>query len=126
MTSDGGIDPVTPKETIGRGVGFAADRGSHADAVGAAGFDGANQAGGTVCAVRAGSQPCARGTPINAVSGFFGRAGAHAVAAGTAWPECVACLPRARVTGAGSLGADAGGTLTGGNAPLVYDTLIRA
>ena len=126
MAGDGGIDPVTPKETIWRGVGFAAERGSHADALGAASFDGANQAGGTVCAVRAGGQPCARGTAVNAVSGSFSRAGAHAVAAGTTWPECVACLPRARVTGAGSLGADAGGTLTEKNTPLVYDTLIRA
>ena len=126
MIGDGGVDPVTPKETIGRGVGFAAERGSHADAVGAAGLDGANQAGGTVCTVRAGGQPCARGTAVNAISGFFGRAGAHAIAAGTAWPERVACLPRARVTGAGSLGADAGGTLTGKTTPLVYFTLIRA
>lgn len=125
MTGDGGVDPVTPKETIGRGVGFAADRRSHADAVGAAGCDSANQAGGAVRAVGAGGQSCARGTAVNAISGFFRRAGAHAVAAGTAWPKCVARLPRARVTGAGSLGADAGGTLTEKKTPLVYDTLIR-
>lgn len=51
MTSDGGIGPVAPEEATGRGVGPAADRGAHTDALGTAGGYSANQAGGAVPAV---------------------------------------------------------------------------
>lgn len=111
MTGDGGIGPVAPEETTGRRVGPAADRGAHTDAIGTAGGYGANQAGGAVPAVGAGGQPVARGATIDAESGSLSRAGAHAVTAGTTWPERDARLPCARVTSAGSLGADTCGTL---------------
>lgn len=51
MIGDGGVGPVAAKEMTGRGVGAAAERGAHADAVRglrAAGCDGANQAGSAV------------------------------------------------------------------------------
>ena len=119
MIGDGGIGPVAAKEMTGRGVGAAAERGAHADAVRAAGCDGANQAGSAVRAVRAGCQPCALCAAIDAISRSLGRTGAHAVAAWTEWPERVARLPRARVTRTGSLSPNTGGTLTRG--PLVND-----
>lgn len=119
-TSDGGVSPVATEETIGRGIGAAAERGPNAHAVGAAGCNGANQARGAVRAVGTGGQPVALGASIDAITGSLRRAGTHAFTTGTAWPKRGARLPRACVTGASPLGADTGGTLMR-KGTLVYD-----